>query len=248
MTRQRLPSHNEVGAGAPKAFIRPLGLAALCLLVDACASAPSPQNPFLRADAAAASAGESVAEPDGSDTPRLPEDEQPPFQARIPIEGLPAASASPARQTLPVELTIERARATVLELGRARWTNGRQATSRALSALADVLVAADASEGLVAEVRELRFQAERLSRTDTSSLGEAGWVKNALTAALQGLNRVGGEERGASSKWSPAARQAVASIEERSTINLQRAAVQDAFRATTDAFAAELSLTDVTRP
>jgi hypothetical protein len=147
---------------------------------------------------------------------------------------------SPARALLPVELEVERARSTVLHLARARWTNGREAASRALSALADLLVAADSSEARETQVTELRFQAERLNRPGTSSLGEAAWVKKALTAALKGLERLGGKERVGLSDWSQAARQAVDSIEERSTINLQRAAVQDAFRATIDAFAAEL--------
>jgi hypothetical protein len=247
MIWRRLPPHIEVGAGALTAFTRRIGLPALCLLVHACASKPLPQNPFRQADARPAGTDGSVPEPGRADTVGLAAGEQPPLQARAAGGRVPASAASPPLRPGSVELEVEKARAMVLELGRARWTSGRLAASQALSALADVLVAADASGGVVAQVRELRFQAERLSRTDTSSLGEAGWVKKALTAALHGLNRLGGEERVASSKWGPAARAAVASIEERSSINLQRAAVQDAFRATIDAFAAEL-LADVSRP
>jgi hypothetical protein len=109
----------------------------------------------------------------------------------------------------------------VLDLARARWAHGRKGAASALAALAQVLAAAAPSGSLEAHVAEIRFQAERLSRTDTSSLGEAAWIKKALLAALEGLELLRKGRGPGSSNWSRMARQAVDSIQERSTINLR---------------------------
>ncbi len=150
-------------------------------------------------------------------------------------------SAPSPREPLPVELELEHARLRVLELARARWTNGREGASLALRALADVMVAADQKGTVSEQTSELRFEAGRVGDTTSSGLGVAASAKRGLTLALDGLERILGRAEEESSSFSRAARQAVASIDERSSIGLQRGPVQDAFRATVDAFAVELS-------
>lgn len=155
--------------------------------------------------------------------------EEPPFRTPVP---------SRVHEALPNELELERARNAILELARSRWTNGREAASRALGALADVVASARPGDALQAQITELRFQAKRLVRSEAATYEEAAGVKRALSAAVDALERLGNADTPTSSDWTRAARRAVDSIEERSTINLQRAAVQDAFRSTIDAFAA----------
>jgi hypothetical protein len=130
------------------------------------------------------------------------------------------------------EVELEQARNAALALASAEWTSGRAEAAGALLALADLVVAALPAEGSSNDVAQLRFQAKAL-RESKSSFGEASWVKAALTSALRVLERSRG---GSVSASSLAARRSVDGIAERSTLGLQRAIVQDALRATIDAF------------
>jgi len=144
---------------------------------------------------------------------------------------------SDATQSISIESAVEEARAEVLKLGQMDWTQARQASSRALSALADVVAAADRRNTLDRKVSDIRLQAERVRYADSLSFGRAAWIKTGLSAALDALEGgLIGDQRLA--VWTRAARRAVASIEERDSLGFQRAAVQDAFRATVDAFVA----------
>ena len=127
-----------------------------------------------------------------------------------------------------------------MKLARAKWTNGQEGSSLVLQALADVIVAADASKALAQHASELRFEAERLRDASRPTLGQPASVKRGLNIALDCLDRIQGRDDDQSSNWTRVARQSVATIEERSSIGLQRGPIQDAFRATVDAFAAEL--------
>jgi hypothetical protein len=137
-----------------------------------------------------------------------------------------------------LEDAVDAARAEVLTLGQTDWMQTRQATARTLIALANVVAAADRREVLGHKVSDIRFQAERIRYADTLTFGRAAWIKAGLSAALDALEELRLMDDQRLSVWARAARRAVASIEERDSLSFQRAAVQDAFRATIDAFVA----------
>jgi hypothetical protein len=68
------------------------------------------------------------------------------------------------------------------------------------------------------------------------SFGQAGWVKQALESALAALESLAGDHT-TSAQWLESAQHAVSGIDAQSGLTFQRAAIQDAFRATVDAFA-----------
>ena len=137
---------------------------------------------------------------------------------------------------LSLESAIEEAQAAVLTLGQMDWTQARGAASRALAALADVVAAADERKAFANEVSEIRLQAERVQYAGSLTFGRAGWIKAGLESALDALEALRPAEDECLAKWTRGARRAVASVEERGSLAFQRAAAQDAFRATVDAF------------
>jgi hypothetical protein len=136
---------------------------------------------------------------------------------------------------LSPEGQLEKARAEVLKLGQTRWVNAPVAASRALQALA-ALISARSDGGLSKQITEIRYHAESLRRPSTAKFGSAGWVKAALTSSLDALDVLEAGREKLVSPWTRSARRAVAGIEDRDSLSFQRAAVQDAFRATVDAF------------
>jgi hypothetical protein len=107
-----------------------------------------------------------------------------------------------------------------------------QAVSKVLVNLADVL---ELRDGIAdTKVAEVRFQAERLARSDALSFGQTTWIKAGLIAALDALDALEPQQREFSG--TSAARQAVMSIDARDLLGFQRPEIQDAFRATVDAF------------
>lgn len=139
-----------------------------------------------------------------------------------------------------IEDELEQAREDVLELGQTKWTNDRQASASALSSIADVVEASDPDRAQRNRISVIRFQAERLRSADSFRFGQAAWVKTGLTTSLDALDAMHADERADEqaivTSWIRAARRAVGSIEERDSLSFQRAAVQDGFRSTVDAF------------
>lgn len=141
---------------------------------------------------------------------------------------------------------IEPARAAVLALGDARWSYAREPAAQALRSLAAMMSAGDCAHALSRNVSDLRLQAERLALGDSLSFGQTHWIKSGLVTALDGLELVAQRAPGAlaestpthapGSPWVTAARQAVANIDAQDLFTFQRSAIQDAFRATLDAF------------
>lgn len=141
--------------------------------------------------------------------------------------------------TVSLEAALKQARADVLKLGQTKWMSAPLASSHALSSLADVIVAADRSHSgtnLDTQISSVRFQAERLRRS--AGFGQGEWVKTGLVDALDALDAIQLGCESPVSPWNRSARRAVAGIEERDSLTFQRAAVQDAFRATVGAFVA----------
>jgi hypothetical protein len=143
---------------------------------------------------------------------------------------------------------IEPARAALIALGKAGWQHARGDAAQALRLFAAMLRAADCAERLTGKISDLRFQAERLTRSDALSFGQTRWIKQGLSAALDGLDALDAGDSvaarvqaapvpGAPVRLTHAARAAVAGIDAEHLLGLQRTSIQDAFRATLDAFA-----------
>lgn len=131
---------------------------------------------------------------------------------------------------------LDAARADVLSLGRAKWRHAREPAAQALLSLAEMAAAGDCAGRISHEVAEVRFQAERLARSDALSFGQTSWIKFGLVAAVDALDALE-PQRQREISWTSAARRAVMSIDAQDLLGFQRAAVQDAFRATVEAFA-----------
>lgn len=134
------------------------------------------------------------------------------------------------------EAELDRARDDVSMLAQTNLTGAGKAAAAALSALGNVIEAADDGNRLGKQVAEIRFQAERLERAHASAFGQPGWIRSGLESAVDALAALHAGDR--SSPWLRIAQRAVANIEQRSWLSFERAQVQDAFRATVDAFAA----------
>jgi hypothetical protein len=142
------------------------------------------------------------------------------------LSTIPASPLEPAQR--PAE-TLPQARDHTLALARTGWADAHVAAARLISDVARLIAAVDPDAAVIAE---LRFQAERLDRATTADLPDVTrWIKGALGAALEWLDRAG---RGG--PFVAAARAALANIDEGSTLPFEAATVQDAARATLDAF------------
>jgi hypothetical protein len=155
---------------------------------------------------------------------------EPPFGEAERVE-LPAAPLG------PLDVELDQARAEISKLAQAPSMSSGPAAARALASLADVLAAADTTKRLQAPIAEARFEAERLKRgSETLKFGQAGWVRAGLISLLDGLDALQHGPANLPSAGSRLARRAAVSIDERSSLVFQRPAIQDAFRATVDAF------------
>lgn len=119
------------------------------------------------------------------------------------------------------------ARADVLAAARANWTSADGATAKVLEDLADLIDSSPRTQG--AGSAEVRLQAGRLRRAGTSGFDEQRWIKVALLAALVSLE-------GADAASIDDARAAVVNIDDHKGAAFQRGTIQDALRATVDAF------------
>jgi hypothetical protein len=135
----------------------------------------------------------------------------------------------------PFAEQLAQARRDVALVARISLTGSRLASARALASLADMIEVADTQRQLTQQIGEVRFQATRLERGPETALGRAGWIRAGLQAAVDALRVVNAGRR---SPWIDEAQRAVAGIDEKSASSFQRAAIQDALRATVDAFAA----------
>lgn len=138
----------------------------------------------------------------------------------------------------PMDAELAQARGDISKLAEIKTLDAAPASGRALASLADVLAAADRTGKAKSSLDEARFQATRLERGDrTVRFGQAGWIRAGVTSLLDGLDTLQHGPANQPSAWSQVARTAVVHIDERSSLAFQRAAIQDALRATVDAFA-----------
>lgn len=159
-------------------------------------------------------------------------------RGRSPAFGEAAPDGAPRIAVGSTEAELEEARADVLKLGQTRWPLARQAMGRALSSIADVVEACVGAGEQRDRISKIRYEAERLRSTDSMTFGKADWVKRGLTTALDALENQQGDQPETLAPWSRAARRAIDGIEERRSLPFQRAALQDGYRSTIDAFLA----------
>lgn len=96
------------------------------------------------------------------------------------------------------------------------------------------------AERATGQAQEIRFQAERLRRQESAPFARAAWVERGLLAALQALDSLETCQRERLDDWVEMARRAATDLPEHGTLSFQHAPVQDAFRATVDAFGVAL--------
>jgi hypothetical protein len=136
-----------------------------------------------------------------------------------------------------VDDKLVEARKDILKLGQVRWPHAREASADALESLAELIEASDEKSQQAERVSIIRLNAERLASAGVHSFGESKWVKAGLSTALDALDNLAPDNKRVLSPWNAAARRAVDGIGERDALSFQRAALQDGFRATLDAFA-----------
>jgi hypothetical protein len=135
---------------------------------------------------------------------------------------------------------MAQARADVLALGRADLSNIRELTSQAMYSMAELLEAIAGRGQAPSAVAEIRAEARRLQRDSSGPFARAGWVERGLETALGALDGLEVCSTSLIEDWTQAARQAAGALPERGALPFQHAAIQDAFRATLDAFGVAL--------
>ena len=151
-------------------------------------------------------------------------------EARAPLSpGSPADFAA----------AVSSARSKIDQLARGDTSGTTALAGAALSALADAIEAApDKPERIGNLLAEVRFEAERLSRADPLSFDHARWMQAGLATAIDALEALPRGSARHMRPWLAAARRATDAIDADGFLSFQRPAVQDAFRAVVDGFAA----------
>jgi hypothetical protein len=145
--------------------------------------------------------------------------------------------------TFPERLAT--ARALVLQMTRAGWSESATLAGETLEALAGALETLETAAQIRTHVRELRFQSARLLRSGELEFTRGQWAKRALFAAVFALERsFRPEQRAALAPWIENARESIQQLDERRELGFQSAAAQDAFRTVVDAFTAAALLRD----
>jgi hypothetical protein len=130
----------------------------------------------------------------------------------------------------------------LLELGGAIWSDARRIAGGVLLSWANALEAGGRDTGFEDQVREVRFQGERLGRLDGLPFARGSWIAAAVESALDALELlVAPERREVLTPWIERARTSARAVDPRGSLGFQRAAVQDALRSTTDAFLASVT-------
>jgi hypothetical protein len=172
---------------------------------------------------------------------RHPEAERP----GIPRDAQTGAAVPSAPPVLPVAApetagafmdALEKGSSAARKLATVSGHDAAKQASIVMSALAEAIdKIPGASERVADQITELRFEAQRLDRADRMSFSLAHWIQEGLVAALKALEALSPSNEPAAF-WIRQARSAARAIDENSGLAFQRAIVQDAIRATLDAF------------
>jgi hypothetical protein len=123
--------------------------------------------------------------------------------------------------------------------------HARSIAADVLDALVQALEAESGGQpsAIEQQVREIRFQAERLRRTDGTRFARGSWIKSALGAVVAALERrAQPREQQPLAPWLASARSAIDALDGVTSLGFQRAATQDAFRSVADAVLAASQL------
>lgn len=154
--------------------------------------------------------------------------------------GHDAPFAGLAPEPRSVADVMAQARSDVRALGRADLSNIRDLASRAMYSMAELLEAVAGRAQAASAVAEIRAEARRLQHDSSGPFARAGWVERGLQTALGALDGLELCRKSLIEDWTRAARQAAGALPERGALPFQHAAIQDAFRATLDAFGVAL--------
>ncbi|MDQ3338326.1 MAG: hypothetical protein M4D80_24435 [Myxococcota bacterium] len=130
------------------------------------------------------------------------------------------------------EAEVGEARRDVAELARTSWPQAHIAAARALRSLADAVELIEPC-GPSSDAATVRFEARRMRWTRGAGVLQTRSIETGLTVILDVLERV---KTRASTPATEAARVALANVNPSGSLAFQRAAVQDAFRATMGVF------------
>jgi hypothetical protein len=145
-----------------------------------------------------------------------------------------------ASQPRSVDDVMAQARDDVLALGRADLSNIRELTSRAMYSMAELVEVIAGPSQAESAVAEIRAEARRLRHEPSGPFARSGWVERGLESALGALEGMEVCRKALVNVWTQAARRSAEALPDGSALPFQHAAVQDAFRATLDAFGVAL--------
>jgi len=162
---------------------------------------------------------------------------QAPEPTAPPREAVGPSAADPERMRAHVGRVLELAAALAQERDR---TEARTTAAEALHALADAIQVAPAPFGrarVAALAWDVRSDAERLERADDLSLQRSDLARGGLLAATRALEQLAAPRRGSfQARLLENARRAARAIDVHSPFVFERARIQDALRATADAY------------
>jgi hypothetical protein len=139
-----------------------------------------------------------------------------------------------------VDELMEQLRSDTSALAGADLTTVRTLAADAMLSLADLVSRLGGTSRGAEDAREITFQAERLRREESAPFARSQWVERGLLAALQTLDSLETCHPERIDDWVKTAQRAAAALPEHGTLSFQHARVQDAFRATVDAFGVAL--------
>lgn len=160
----------------------------------------------------------------------------PVFAAKEPAVPLPSTEVqAPPAETFDEH--VHAMHALLLKLGQASWNDARRSVGELLLSCASALETSSQRSAIEKQIREVRFQGERVRRMDGPPFARASWIVDAMLSALDALAILVPPDRSEIvTPWIERARDAAEAIDPRGSLGFQRAAVQDALRSTSDAF------------
>jgi hypothetical protein len=139
-----------------------------------------------------------------------------------------------------VDELMKQLRSDTSALASADLTTVRTRAADALLSLADLVSRLGRASRGAEDAKEIIFQAERLRREESAPFARSQWVERGLLAALQTLDSLETCHPDRIDDWVKTAQRAATELPEHGTLSFQHARVQDAFRATVDAFGVAL--------
>jgi hypothetical protein len=133
----------------------------------------------------------------------------------------------------PAQDVLDRLRETVHALSTEQWQDARKTGAAALHDLAKAIGAAGGPR-MNDRVKKLHQLADAVSNAGALDYSEK--TRAALEAAVEAIEILGGGRAEGLQGWTASAKKAVQDISSRTPFELQRAAIQDAFRAVVDAY------------